>query len=123
MSIRISLDYLESMLKVTATGQDDSIDDVVGYGRAVIEAALSHNYRKILCDETNLVYKLKTLDIFQAAAAIAQEAPAVSRVAIVCNPIYWKDAKFWENVASNRGLIVKVFADIGKAEEWLGCFS
>jgi hypothetical protein len=119
MSIQIRLDCQENILKVTATGYDESVADVLGYGRAVIEAALAHGCRKILCDETNLAYHLKTLDIYEAAATIAREAPDVARVAIVCNPVYWQDAKFWENVASNRGLIVRMFGSLPDAENWL----
>ncbi len=42
-------------------------------------------------------------------------APRVARVAIVCDPRHVADAPFWETMAANGGLTVRVFRDMAAA--------
>ncbi|MFM8332326.1 MAG: hypothetical protein ACKN9T_11615, partial [Candidatus Methylumidiphilus sp.] len=73
----------------------------------------------VLCDERKLDYRLGTFDIYEAAKFLAEQVPRAAKAAIVCNAKYIEDARFWENVAVNRGLSVRVFCDIDAAERWL----
>jgi hypothetical protein len=106
-------------LCVAAWGRDDSMQEVVGYGRAVIGEAIARGCRRVLCDERGLEYAIGTIDIFEAAQTIADHAPKVARVAIVCAPACAEDADFWETVAVNRSLCVRVFLDPAEARSWL----
>jgi hypothetical protein len=108
-----------ALLRVKAVGRDDCLKDVTDYGLAIIEAAVAHACARILCDESELEYALGTLDTYASAKFIAEYAPKVARVAIVCGPQQVADADFWEAVAVNRGLCVRFFLDLGKAETWL----
>ncbi len=119
MAIHYKFDVEKDLLKVTATGQDDSIEDVKAYGLAIMKSAMETNCRKILCNESDLHYQLDTFDNFESAKFISENAPGVAKVAIVCNPRFIADAAFWETVAVNRGLQVKFFKTLHDAKEWL----
>ena len=119
MAIQHSVELKDNILYVKASGRDDDINDVIQYGEALIKAAVEMGATYVLCDETELEYAIGTLDTFQAAEYIAKAAPRVGRIAIVCHPRYAKDGKFWETVAVNRGLLVRMFTDTGEAEGWL----
>jgi hypothetical protein len=108
------------LLRVKAAGRDESFEEVKDYGLAIIEAAVAHGSIRILCDESELDYALGTIDTYESAKFIADLAPKVARVAIVCQPQHAFDASFWETVAVNRGLCVRFFLDLGRAEAWLG---
>ncbi len=107
-------------LLVHAHGFDESLEQVEQYGMSIIAAALEQGAAQVLCDERELEYRLGTLDTYDAAAHIAAHAPAVCKVAIVCRPADIADAKFWETVAVNRGLTVRIFKEITDAYIWLG---
>lgn len=107
-------------LLVKASGFDESLDQVLQYGLAIIGECQRSGVSRVLCDERDLEYRLNTLDIYESAAFIADHAPGVARVAIACNPRDIDDGRFWETVAANRGLTVRVFKDIESARSWLG---
>jgi hypothetical protein len=119
MAIQYKMKVNGDRLKVTASGNDDNIEEVKRYSRAIIEACNKNQIKKALCDERELKYELSTIDTHALAEYISEYAKGVGRAAIVCNPKYLPDAKFWETVSANRGLIVKVFTSIEKAEAWL----
>ncbi len=110
-----TVDYL----LVTASGEDESLNEVINYGKAIIDFALKSRASKILCDERNLIYKLNILDTFENAKTIAQLVPTLVMVAIVCDKTNMPVAHFWEDVANNRGLKVKFFIDFIEAENWI----
>lgn len=117
----ISYEYTVSgpLLHFVASGADDDVNDVLAYGAAVIEAALTHGTTRILCDERELEYRLGTMDTHRAATTVAEHAPHVALIALVCAPPFARDAAFFETVAVNRGLSVRAFTDIDAASRWL----
>ena len=119
MAIHYEIQADGDLLKVKASGMDENLAEVTAYGAAIIQAAQQHNTRRILCDETDLIYKLNVIDNFEAARFIAERVPCVVKVAIVCKPDSFSDAQFWETVAVNRGLLVKMFKDPTEANAWL----
>lgn len=119
MAITYSLEVKENLLLVKAAGRDDDVNDVIQYGQALIEAAVQAGCTRVLCDERELEYAIGTLDIYQSASMIAQTAPHIARVAIVCNPQFLKEGEFWETVAVNRGLMVRMFTEMEEARDWL----
>lgn len=123
MAIHYSFEAEGDTLIATASGFDENRDEVRNYGIAIIEAAVKHGSRRVLCLETELDYRLGVVDTFEVAACIAERAPRVARIAIVHAVAHATIAKFWETVAVNRGLIVHVFADRKEAETWLGVSS
>ena len=114
---RISSDG--DLVLAVASGVDFTVDDVKAYGMAVITACLKSGATRVLCDERQLMGQLDTLGDYEAAEFVAQHATRVVRVAIVCPAHLLGDRDFWETVAVNRGLRVRVFADIDLANTWL----
>jgi hypothetical protein len=119
MAIEYQITVEDDLLRVTASGRDDSLEEVQSYGMAVVQAAIENRCSRVVCDETNLVYTLGTIDTFRYGAFIATKAPRLARVALVINPDQSKDAAFWETVVINRGLQVRIFDDAQAAEAWV----
>ena len=119
MAIAFDAAIDDGIVVVTASGRDENAQQVIDYGDAVIELVVKAGVKLVLCDERKLEYALDTLGTYQAAKTIAAHAPKVGRVAIVCNPKFLEDAKFWETVAVNRALQVRVDTDIARAKYWL----
>ncbi len=119
MAIRHTMWVENGTLVVRASGFDESLAEVERYGAAVIAACRAHGVTRVLCLEQELEYRLSTLDTFRAAEFIAEHAPKVGRIAIVCAPGSLPDGQFWENVVVNRGLTAAVFADAIAADHWL----
>jgi hypothetical protein len=106
-------------LFVVATGRDDSLDEVKAYGAAVLDAAAAHACTRVLCDERGLEYALGTLDTYEYAKYIAERSPLVGKAAVACGYGSESEGAFWEDVAANRGVRVRVFNDVGAARAWL----
>lgn len=110
----------ENLLIVESSGYDENLDEVMQYGQAVIEECNRGGYSHLMCIETELEYRLGTFDTYELAKAASEHARNMGRAAIVCNTKDIEDAKFWETVAVNRGLTVRVFKDVKSARAWLG---
>ncbi len=108
-----------NVLYVKASGRDESEEEVKQYGMAVLEMALARGVERVLCEETELEYALGTFSIYEAAKFIAEVVPKVCRVAIVCSPRDLQSGAFWETVAVNRGLNVRVTTDLDLARVWI----
>ena len=119
MAIEYDMQVEGDMLLVTARGFDESAEEVQRYGMAIVAAALQHGCTRALCIESDLEYRLGTFDIYQAASFISEPAQHVGRAAIVCNERFIEDAHFWETVATNRGVAVRVFKNEDAARRWL----
>lgn len=119
MAIAYRMTVKDGVLLVHASGRDESEEEVKQYGMAVIEKAVSSGVGRVLCDERALEYAIGTLSSYEAAKFIADAAPGVCRVAIVCSARNAGDGAFWENVAVNRGLNVRVTTDYAMAKAWV----
>jgi hypothetical protein len=107
------------LLKVWAKGKDDSPDDVYKYMAAIVAKAIESESKKILCDERQLEYAVSILDTFELAEEASKYSGKFAMIAIVCNKKYLKDGKFYETVASNRGLKILVTDNYDDAVKWL----
>lgn len=119
MAIDFAFSVQGPLLRVTARGRDEGLEEVEAYGLAVLDAALTSGCSKVLCDERELEYALSTTETFDLACGLAQRIPAPGRVAIVCKADQVADGHFFETVAVNRGMLVRVFLTIEEAESWL----
>lgn len=119
MAINFTITIKDRYLLITASGKDESLEEVESYGMAVIQAAIDNRVTHILCDERQLEYALGTFDIFESARFIAEHVPRLAKTAIVTGANEIQDVAFWETVAVNRGLHVKMFQNMDEAEAWL----
>lgn len=119
MAIHYDLTVQGDTLQARAWGFDESLEDVQSYGLALIDACREHGVTRVMCDERELDYRLNTFEHYEAAEFIAQQVPALAKVAIVCNPHCLPAADLYEDVVVNRGLMLRIFTDIDQARAWL----
>ena len=119
MSIQYTFKSEKDVLVVETSGFDENVEEVMLYGKSVVEECRKGHFKRLLCNELQLEYRLGTLDTFENAKYISQFAAEIGRAAIVCNEKFFVDARFWETVAVNRGLEVRVFKDMETARQWL----
>ena len=119
MSISYKIEFKGDTLLVVASGRDESLEDTMKYTSAVMEAAKTHSARKVLCDERDLIYDLSPADTYALAQLASSQVPSVCRIALVSRPESLQDGKFFETVASNRGLRILVTDNYSQAQEWL----
>ncbi len=119
MAIAYQMSVDDSTLYIKTSGRDESEEEVKQYGIAIIEMAIAHGIERVLCDERELEYALGTVSNYEAAKFIAEVAPKICRVAIVCHPRDAQSGAFWETVAVNRGLKVRVTSDLDQARAWI----
>lgn len=117
--IHYKLRQENDLLIVETSGYDESLEEALLYGQAVIEECNKSGVSRLLCIEAQLEYRLGTFDTFELARVASEHAKNMGRAAIVCNEKNIADAKFWETVAVNRGLIVRIFKDVESARAWL----
>lgn len=119
MAISFNMQIEGDLLKVTTAGFDESLEEVAEYGQTVMNTAIAHECSRILCDERVLEYRLNTMDTYELANIYASLFPKLVKIAIVCDPQGVADAAFFEDVAVNRGLMVKAFKDLTTAQDWI----
>jgi len=119
MTITYQFTVEDDLLLVKASGADDNQEDVQRYNEATLEMCLENGCRRVLTDETDLEYRLNTVDNFESAKTMAEMAQGIHKLAIVVNPQQMKDASFWETVAVNRGVTVRIFNAIEDARLWI----
>lgn len=119
MAISFKIESRDQFLTVVTRGKDENLKQVEAYSAAVIEAAIKNKSKKILCDERELEYSISVADTYKLAEAASKYAVNVLKIAIVCDAKNLVDGKFYETVALNRGLLVRVTDDIDEAINWL----
>ena len=119
MEINFVIKDEDKYLKIISTGFCNNLFQLKEYVLALQEAAVSSGQTRLLVDETHLEYTLSTLDTYNSGCFLAQLSPNPKKFAILCKTSGWNDAKFWETVAVNRGVNVRVFDDRVSAENWL----
>ena len=106
-------------LLVKTSGFDENLAEVQEYAMGIISACKESGVTHVLCDETELEYRLGTFDTYQAGEFLSTHVPAIVKVAIVCNPAFLSDASFFEDILVNRCLRFRVFTDTQSARQWL----
>lgn len=123
MKIRYEVKKAADHTRVDAAGEFD-VADARQVLAAAIEAALSHQHRKILVDCRQVTGAPNTLQRFELAESVTrfyhqERGAVVIRVAIVgVEPLVDPD-RFGQTVAQNRGLPVKITTRMEEALSWL----
>ena len=119
MAIHYQTELEGKLLKVATSGEDENLEEVIAYANDIIDRAVKGNCTRVVCDERNLIWKLSTFDTFQLAENTSLKAPRIAKIAIVCNSRYVEEGRFYETVATNRGLVIRVLSDYDEALKWL----
>lgn len=119
MAIDYKFEQRDDLLYVTTHGVDDSVDEVLAYGLAVVTFCIEHDIQQVLCDERQLEYRLGVDGTYDLAMAASEAAPRLGSVAIVHHPSSGFEANMYEMLVNSRGLNIRFFPDIPSAERWL----
>lgn len=119
MAIDYRIEQQERYLFVKASGFAESLEEHMAYAHAAYHAMIKTDLRLILVDEKELEYRLGTYDVFELAQDLVNTFEHSARIAVVLHPDNTRDARFFEDVVSNRGLLLRYFATFEDAESWL----
>ena len=87
--------------------------------RQIFQSSQFHSLSKVLVDIRNMEGPIPTMARFELARFMAERQLAPVRLAVLESPDQVPDSTFFENVAGNRGIPVKVTTDLEKALDWL----
>jgi len=119
MSINYVISDEGKYLKVVSAGACEDLNQLKEYVLAIHNATISSGQERVLVDETQLEYKLSTLNSFDSGRFVSSIGPKPKKLAVLCKLEGWNGTRFWETVAVNRGVPVKIFRDQDSAEKWI----
>jgi hypothetical protein len=110
----------KGILFVTITGHR-TLHPVLAALADSVEITKERGIRRVLVDIRNAGLHVSTNDIFQFASSLVDVCSRDTRPAIVFSPETYapEDARFTENVAVNRGVLLKTFTELSDARDWL----
>jgi hypothetical protein len=83
------------------------------------EACQEYGRSRVLLDCRKMTGEMPIFSRFQVAEYGASKRYTIAQMALVVRPEIVLPDNFVENVAVNRGMNMKLFTDIDKAEAWL----
>ena len=119
MAYRVEVDAAGELIRATLEGIL-TIPEAIAFSKAVTRLAGKHGYRRYLYDVRRVdPRELRTHDLYALGASSEERGfTRRDRRAAVFSEIS-EDARFFENVAMNRGYGVRCFTDIDAAIDWL----
>jgi hypothetical protein len=125
--ISIKVDHERRLLQVTYSGSF-SLPEAEANFQETLASVVEHKLKKVLIDGRQVVGNPEPLERFYygryVADAVMQTVNRtgieVPRFAYVLHEPVLDPKRFGETVAVNRGMRIKAFDDIKKAEWWLG---
>jgi len=119
MPVNIKIIHTKDFVKTTTTG----VLDFEASQQAIVEIAARIRQPgefNVLVDNRQAESLLSIGDLYELGKALAGHRALVrSRVALLVPPQELRQALFFEDVAANRGVNIKVFADFEQAITWL----
>lgn len=123
MSMKLEICPDAAFLRVRAVGEF-SLEEARRTFLEMLEAVARHPVRKVLFDGRGLVGEPETMERFYygqfAARAVAASAVPFTQFGYVLAEPLLDPWRLGENVAVNRGMLVKTFDNQEDALEWLG---
>ena len=118
-SYKIQFEDRKLYLFAYVAGETDSLEVSLQFWADILKETKELNHRKVLVVE-NFGNSISTFDTYILNQRLGQMGFFNIRIAFVDEvPGHEESNLFGETVATNRGLIVKVFSDTGEAEKWL----
>ena len=118
MSDQFTIEIAETHLKATIKGIVD-VDTGKQFLRQLIAACNEHSLNKVLIDAQLIEKDLSLMTRFDLATFAVTEQDKPIRLAIIGPARMLTNGSVFEDVADNRGGVVKVTADPKEAYDWL----
>jgi hypothetical protein len=121
MAITYSVEPRGQYVYFAGQGVEESLDEDLRIHDFIVRTCKENNCRRALIDDRNVVYTASILSIYELVKRYAQEEmpPYIERAALLANPEFHEDNQFFENVAQNRAINLRVFHDMESAVRWL----
>lgn len=87
--------------------------------REFSELAKSSGVRRVLADVARVIGNISTFDTYEFSSSHHEYLPADIKIAVLIKNDQENDARFAEDVATNRGINIKMFTDKNDALRWL----
>jgi len=116
LEIKREKDFLFAIIKGNRTSE--SIKNAT---KEICENCINNQCTKVLVDVRDFKDHISTMNTFDLASVELPDIirKSIEKVAILDMEVFEKGQKFFENVAVNRGHVVKIFTDINDAKQWL----
>lgn len=118
MNFTISVDTSRGIVRITHK-DEMSLEDMLEGRRQVGLKMQETGYSKMLVDVRDVVPERNTMDTFEISSTHDRDLPNDFKLAILDSASAFKNAKFSENVAINRGFNIRAFQDEAEAIAWL----
>jgi hypothetical protein len=111
----------DNHILVTTNGICTSVEQILAYGNDIFSACQKEKLYMVLIDDRKVIYSTSFWENYN----IAKEATSMRlkrsyiKIAQVANQSNLEISSKMETVFRNRGLDMKVFDSIDKAQEWL----
>ena|SRR5687768_2787405 len=116
----IRFEHRSEYLYAYVSGDQDSVEISTRYWNEIAAECRKNNYKKVLVEEDIPEAVASVFELYQFAAELPKFGFAGIYIAFVDRYIEQNELnEFVELVASNRGLMGRVFNDVTEAEKWL----
>ena len=122
MHYNLEIHIQGDVLIVTAKG-NRSLQTIMAMSKEILAACVRDGKKKVICDVRELKGRLSTLEAFDVPDKYfpkIRDKSVITHSAIVDLKEYEKSYKFFEDVAVNRGFVLRIFSNIDEAIEWIG---
>ncbi len=121
MSYKMSIKKESDFLHINVTGVQ-SRETVTAIAWDVLEACEENEVSKVLVDVREMTGRLVGLDAYEVSALEfpkLQEKGILKRAAVIDLEENSENSRFFETVAVNRGINIRIFSSADEAVDWL----
>ncbi len=121
MAYDLKIEVKDDVLWVTATGTR-SPETILAMSKDILAACVEKGLKKVLIDVLALEGRLSAMSAYEIPAKHfpqMRDRSVITHCAIVDLMEFEDRDKFFENVAANRGLMLRIFSDTDEAIAWL----
>lgn len=120
MSIYYTTKNKKKYLLVKSNGGSDDLAVNSDYARDITDICKQQGYSAMLIDERDREYMLnEVLDLYKLANFFQTLNVSNIRMAIVCQPQYLEQSRYFEKTTHDHGMNIKFFLDPDSAKRWL----
>jgi hypothetical protein len=121
MSYDLTIEKKDDILWVIATGTR-SIETILAMSKDILAACVEKKVTKVLIDVRELEGRLSTTGAYEIPSQYftkMRNRSVITHNAIVDQKDFQDSYRFFENVAVNRGFMLRIFSDPVEAADWL----
>jgi hypothetical protein len=121
MTIGYTIEKRKDYIYLEGEGIEDSLEENKQIHQMIVNVCKNHQCERVLIDDRKVTYTASIISLYQLAEYYAKvDMPRqIKRAAILASPKYKETNDFFEDTSRNRGINLRLFYDLEKAEQWL----